>query len=376
MISPQPRFVDQPCSFESLQCFLLFCQSWVFFLLAAQFLLVWCERTAPKLRQTPYLGEEAGRSFLASRLSRDQHLVWKRPFGLRQKVVYAVALRHIRAVLTIRHFPNIGFQVLRGNPMVSAMILALEESPEAFDGIGRMSIVGDVLAHAMVHRLVVVFVLEPRVGARFVCDQNRAGRDMGANDSPQGAPVDALDHTRTDLSVLLDDTHDECLANGAASLMLALRRVFILFPPTDGRFIDSDHTGKRRVEALGQGGMAKAMQHEPSRLLGNSKVGRERRAGDALWVRRDHPDRRIPSAKGKLCILKNGPDADAETLTADVALVHVCAGQRANSGRFRISAQRAELALSPTDCREMIDGGLFGREGREQLRKGFEGREH
>src|SRR5665213_1279521 len=102
--------------------------------------------------------------------------------------------------------------------------------------------------------------------------------------------------------------------------------------------------------------MAKPMQDEPCGFLRDPQVGRQRGRGDALLVIGDKPDRAEPNAKRKFRVLKNRPDRNREILAALCAPELVLFRQRINAV---MPAMRAELAVFPTDRREVVNCPLW-----------------
>jgi hypothetical protein len=68
--------------------------------------------------------------------------------------------------------------------------------------------------------------------------------------------------------------------------LAALILVLVLFLASEIALINFDGTAQRSVEGARAHGVPQAMQHEPRRLLRNLQIARERRARDALTVRR------------------------------------------------------------------------------------------
>ena len=62
------------------------------------------------------------------------------------------------------------------------------------------------------------------------------------------------------------------------------------------------------------------MRHEPRRLEGNPKSAVQLVARNALLGRTNQMDRHKPVTHGDMAGLENGPDFDAERLTAGIAL--------------------------------------------------------
>ena len=145
-------------------------------------------------------------------------------------------------------------------------------------------------------------------------------------------------------------------------------------------FQDLDLAFKGRVEAVRASGVAKAMQDEPSRLLGDAQVRRQRGRSDALGVVRNHPDRGEPLGQRQLRVLKDRADLDRELTPAGVAFVLVrqdaSAAHTLGLALFGTAAQGAKHAVAEADRRQVVDSRLLGREGREQLGQGFEGLDH
>src|ERR1700723_56017 len=296
---------------------------WAPYLSAARLPPAWSGRSARAPRQTPYRDEAAAPSSSPCRLSRDQPLVGQRAFRLGEQVVHAVALRHLATVEPIGHFANVAVKVLGRNPMVNADDLALQERPDAFDTVRVDMAVADVFAAAVVDVEGGIGAAQAGISGVLVRVDRVAVAHVGADDRLNGLAVNVGDGSGAQLAVALQHTHDDCLASAALRAGGALVGVLVLRLAAHESLINLNAAFQRRVERLRAGSVAEAVKDEPGRLLGHAKVGGERRGSDALGVRRDHPDSRVPRTERQLRILEDGPDADAEALAADVALVCV-----------------------------------------------------
>ncbi len=64
-----------------------------------------------------------------------------------------------------------------------------------------------------------------------------------------------------------------------------------------------------------------ALRHKPRCLLRDPQILSQCRAGDALFVGRDEPDRHEPNAQFNLAVFKDRSNLDRETLAAIGAFV-------------------------------------------------------
>ena len=106
--------------------------------------------------------------------------------------------------------------------------------------------------------------------------------------------------------------------------------------------------------------MAQAMQHKPRALLRDLQVLGERDGSDPLRMIGDHPNGRKPLAKRQFGVFEDRPDFDRKALAALAALMRFAVAEMVD---FRAAAVRAKLAVAPPDRPQMIDAGLFIREG-------------
>jgi hypothetical protein len=111
----------------------------------------------------------------------------------------------------------------------------------------------------------------------------------------------------------------------------------------------------------------------PCAFLSDFQVARECRGGNAFLMVRDEPDRHKPLAERELCVVKDCPDFDAETLPALAALVGLTIGEVIDAGSAAVGA---ELTIAPADIPQMVKAGLFVREGFEEIEEAFKLGEH
>lgn len=185
--------------------------------------------------------------------------------------------------------------------------------------------------------------------------------------------LERMNMKSAELAVPFQGAEHDRFANGAATGILALVSVLVLFLATDERLIDFDGPFQRAIERTSVGRMAQAMQHEPSSFLRDLDILRERRAGDPLLVRSDKPDRHEPLAERDFRVLEDGPDFDRKPLPTVAALVVPVIGEVVDLGR---SAVRTMGTILPADRAQVINARLLVGEGFHHVEEAVELLDH
>lgn len=254
--------------------------------------------------------------------------------------------------------------------MVNADDLALEKRPHAFDPV-RVNEAAEtnILAFGVVHRQVRVVAIEANEGAVFVGQERGAALHVLADVALQRLRLGVRDMRRAKLAIAFDHAEHDGLVGTALRTRRLLVGVLVLLLAADERRIGFNLAFQRRIERIGARRVAQAMQDEPRRLLSDFQVFGERGRGDALGVVRDEPDRHEPLAQRQFRILEDRPDFDRKALAALAALERLAVAEMVDAVAGAIGAK---LAVAPADRTQMIDAGLFVREGVHQVKKGVE----
>src|SRR3990167_3327267 len=112
--------------------------------------------------------------------------------------------------------------------------------------------------------------------------------------------------------------------------------------------------------------MAKPVKDEPRALLRDLQILGERRAGDALRMIGDHPNRHVPLAERQFRVAENRTDLDREAGATVAALEVLAVGKMVDA---RAAAVGAKLAVPPADFPQMIEASLFVGEGVEEIKE-------
>lgn len=247
--------------------------------------------------------------------------------------------------------------------------LALEQRPNALDPVGVQHVMPDILARAVVDAVVVVIALKADERAMLVSHDSGASLDVIPNDGLDGFGAQARCDACPKFAVALKHAQNGDLALAALLAASALPRVLVLLLAADEGFVGLDHAFERTVERLRFDRVAQAVGHEPSGFLRHAKVFSELRAGDALLVRSDKPDREHPRTQRDFAVLKDRADLDGEPLATVAALVSAVVREVIDAGRFAVRAKRAVL---PADRPEMVDCGLLVGDCGHHLKDGVE----
>ena len=126
---------------------------------------------------------------------------------------------------------------------------------------------------------------------------------------------------RAQIAVPVEHAKDYRLSFPALRAAFAVNRMLVLFFAADKRLVRLDNAVQRRIKRLGRRSMPEPVKHEPSGLLRHVNIPRQRRASDALLVRRQHPNRHQPLLQGYFGILKDCSNLDREAPAAITALM-------------------------------------------------------
>lgn len=192
---------------------------------------------------------------------------------------------------------------------------------------------------------------------------------MRADGGLHSASLKVLDLHRAQFAVSFFQPKDDCLADAAASGVLAFRRVLVALFSAHECFVGLDRSRQRTVEGFCCRRVAEPMQHEPRRLLRDLDILRQLRAGDALFVRRDKPNGDEPLPERNFRVLEDCSDLDRKPLAAVAALVSALVAEMVD---LRRAAVRAIGASFPPDRPEMVDCRLFVRERLSQFKQAVE----
>jgi hypothetical protein len=213
-------------------------------------------------------------------------------------------------------FGQVQRQILLTDMVIGTYDAALEQRPERIK-IRGMDFATHILASRMVDRLVrIAQCVQVMITSKIVGrDEINLVTDSLANESIERARPCILYHLANDVALAADRANDANLAGADAAPpeMLALAGVFVLFLPTDEglvHFDDAHELAKLRIVHRGA---------EPVTYIQRSRIGRSNLAlnlhrADAFLGVEHAPEHFKPRAKGKLRVLKDGPDQEREAI--------------------------------------------------------------
>lgn len=201
-----------------------------------------------------------------------QLLVPQPAFDATEETVHSVGDQHITAIETPRHFVEIPGQVLRRHPMVNADDLTLEERPYAFDPVRVDREIADVLAGRMVDRVVMMGLAEALEPTVLIGHHGRIRRDILTNVSLQGARRLVAHVLGAKFAFALQHAEHDFLTGPALRAALAVDLVLVLLLAADERRVSLDGALEGRIEGLRTGGVTKAMEDKPRRLLRDLEI--------------------------------------------------------------------------------------------------------
>ena len=224
---------------------------------------------------------------------------------------------HVADVVLGRELVDVALKVLGRELVEGAHVRPSQRSPERFDAVGvRPSL--DVLAHRMVHRLVVALG-DVAVGGGFVGENRDALLGLLLDDAVQRLPVDGSDDLGMDVAGLpvLDADHGNlaCRAPSGVEPHVEMLRAF---EPAHVNFVGFHRPGE---PALGLEGFADAVRHEPSGFLVDAEFAVQPHRGNALEADGVQVDGVGPILECDLGSVHGRPGADGEILPAVPAAV-------------------------------------------------------
>jgi hypothetical protein len=202
---------------------------------------------------------------------------------------------------------------------------ALEDRPEAFDGLG-VDCADDVLSGSVIDNGVGVFFAEavvplPLIGA----EQTDFGGDSFVNEAGQSGTTHVLKDAGHDVALAADCTHDGCFAGTDAACTAALAT--LIFVPVLGEaanegFIDLDNSGELFKILIGER-RANAMAHVPSRFIApKAHVAVNLKGTHSLLAREHQVNDAEPLAERLIGVFEDRSDEMRETIGDALGTVH------------------------------------------------------
>lgn len=240
-----------------------------------------------------------------------------------------------------------------------------ENAPEAFDRVG-VDDPRDVFAGSVAHDLVLVQFLHVLVADPFVSDDEAHLVGHGVhNEARQHFGANGVDHTRNNVALARDGTHDRRLARaepttaGAAALVL----VPILGFAADERLVDLDNPAEL-VEILFDERSADAMAHIPSRFVrAEAHVAMDLASADALLAGQHKMDDAKPLTKVDVRIFEDCSGDVGKAIAAGAAIgAFPFELHRLERVGARSATTRASDAIRPTARDQIRIAGILIRE--------------
>ena len=243
-----------------------------------------------------------------------------------------------------RELRNVAVQMLLAQMVVGALIASLEHGPKGLHS-NYMGLSSDVLANAVLHRLVVEG--QALVGAGLIGVHGRARRGVLADKALQGRLVGCRDRPggyAIGCTILRTD-HGGLADRAAPRELRPFRLRHVLAASADVCLIDLDRPGKQHPLALVEA-FADALEQKPCRRLSNPDLAIELHAGRALEPGGHHVERDDPLLQPEFAGLHDRALANGEVTPAVPAPIRhgLAAG---DSNRIGRAAVRAEPAFRP-----------------------------
>ena len=281
------------------------------------------------------------------------------PFAIDLDALLAVVVAEIK-------FGRITLEMLFADMVERADDPALEDGEITLDRVG-VRVPANIFSRLMVHG---VMVLEHRGEDAELAFAIRhkvrlLGIQLRVQDRAQGLGVDGVNVEGADPATSLDQREHTLFVNPADGLAVALGAVAVLFLPSNVGRVSLDRAAASREHTVGAfHGLADAMRHEPSGLVGHAKGALKLLAADAFLAGTHKVHGLQPDMQLNLAALKHGANRYRELLAAVLALVKAGAVRLA----FKLvmvlglgPAVRADRATGPTDSFQPLAGLGHGR---------------
>lgn len=260
-------------------------------------------------------------------------------------------IRVFSIVISELKFSDVQMQILFANFVECADDPALQDRPEAFDGL-RMNCAVNVLVRPVVNDAMRVSLLSKALvsGPVVRAQQGNLVRDRLVDECAQGFTLNVLDDAGNDVALATD-----CADNNRLAFPIALTAALVPMPvarvAADNCFIHFDDPGEL-LHVLHHCG-SDLVAHEPSRFVGaEAHVAVDLKGAHALLADQHQVRDSEPILEGLIRIFKNCSGKTRETIASIAArsalrtLPMPCPGMQLIDGR--IATARTNDALRPS----------------------------
>jgi hypothetical protein len=283
---------------------------------------------------------------------------------------------HILAVVVAKRLLiEVTEEMERLNTHIGSIDAALEQTPEVLKAIGMNPPV-DVL-HGMVNNLMGIVAGKTFIGEKEVSIESRTSLDMLADLSLQDSLATGGNNAKANLPAALQDAHNGnlVLRSGSGDSPLLFGDVHVARFATDESLIRFDFAGEHTATVI-MHGLADAVEHEPCRLLSDSKRTGDLAGANAVLAIAEHPESTHPLIETQRRILEDSADLKRELLLASLAEPHTPSGDEGmllrpapRAGNYTVRPAKVKRVLEATVRIAEVDDGVLECLGRVHVSK-------
>jgi hypothetical protein len=243
---------------------------------------------------------------------------------------------------------------------VGAFESALEKTPKVFESVGVNLPVN--VAFGVVNDLVDKILVQSLIGKKGIGVDRAASSDVLPNFTLDRVLAPIRNYRCADLATAFQDSHDRSFVFGASLGDADSALVFVheASRTADESFVYFDFATDF-PEGFVLQGEPDAMEHEPSRLLGDLESAAHFIGTDSILAVGEHPSRCEPLVEPDGRILKNGADLDGE-LALGVMSGALPDTPRSAERDLLGAASRAGDTLGPAPRNKVIEAVIWIRE--------------
>ncbi len=219
---------------------------------------------------------------------------------------------------------NLERQILGGHFVGGADNTALEDRPEAFDGI-RMHRANNILAQRVVNNRVGIFAIQTAITNPFIsAKQANFIGDAGSNETMQSISFYVFDHAGNQATLTSDGTGHHGLARAytTRSAWPALIPMLVFFLAANKRLINFNNAHELLKAFIGQSS-ADTVAHVPSGAVrAEAHHALDLKGADTLLAHQHEVNDLKPYLKVNIRILKHSADKMRKTIGRAHAAIH------------------------------------------------------
>src|SRR3990167_3054117 len=228
----------------------------------------------------------------------------------------------------------------------------LEQAPEILKSVGE-----DVALHirfGVIDNTVLVITAEANIAWQGIGKYCGACLNIFADFLMQGRASRCFDNVRANLTLALQNPHDDCFTSSTSSADASCLNVLVHVSrlAADVSLVNFNFAAELSARLTLQR-KTNALKHEPSRLLANSSGATDFVTRNAILAVCQHPHRKQPLVESDWRILENatGLNAELRVIVSSLALPDAARLNKANVSR---ATARADDTVRPTPRHEIV----------------------